>query len=147
MGTRSLTRVFDDDNKEILCMYRQFDGYIDGGHGMELAASLTGLTEVNGISFDDTDVFNGMGCLAAQIVAMFKREIGGFYLHRPGTSDVGEEYVYEVRSGGVGEEPLISVKVGYGRDASSWTALAGPIRASEFYEVALKAEETMREAA
>ena len=44
MGTRSLTRVFekweDTKGKEkrqaIMCMYRQYDGYISG-HGHELA--------------------------------------------------------------------------------------------------------------
>ena len=35
MGTRSLTFVYED-NKPIVNMYRQFDGYPEG-HGQELA--------------------------------------------------------------------------------------------------------------
>ena len=64
MGTRSLTyveeswetSVADEDNnnkvyetkQNILCMYRQHDGYLDG-HGLELAKYLQGFNIVNGI--------------------------------------------------------------------------------------------------
>src|SRR5690348_16714806 len=96
MGTRSLTRVFDK-GAEILCLYRQFDGYPDG-HGAELADFVLSRTFVNGIS-GDRRVFNGMGCFAAQLVAHFKTDAGGFYILAPGSNDCGEEYVYEVHGG------------------------------------------------
>lgn len=103
MGTRSLTRIYDEhDGAEIICMYRQYDGY-PSGHGAELAAFVAARTLTNGIGAPNTSA-NGMGCLAAQVVAFFKTEggekapmPGNFYLYAPGTSDVGEEYVYEVR--------------------------------------------------
>jgi hypothetical protein len=105
MGTRSLTRVFDGD-KEIACIYRQFDGYRTG-HGKALADFILSRPFVNGIS-GSREVFNGMGCFAAQLIGHLKGDqAGAIYLYAPGTSDVWEEYVYEVR-GGLDEnhEPL-----------------------------------------
>ena len=95
MGTRSLTTIEADGN-EFVCMYRQYDGY-PTGHGAELAEFLTGPPLVNGIR-DKKPQFNGMGCLAAAVVAHFKTEPGNIYLEPPGTRDVGEEYIYKVFS-------------------------------------------------
>lgn len=109
MGTRSLTvfikpaasgdipEPWSRPEEEIVVMYRQMDGYIDG-HGHDLANFLAGGVVVNGIGMDESRrVFNGMGCLAAQVVEHFKDGPGGFYLHRAGTRNAGEEYIYEVR--------------------------------------------------
>lgn len=83
MGTRSLTIIKDTEDKEIIIMYRQFDGYI-GGHGAELFEFLENLVVVNGIgNRTPAKAANGMGCLAAQIVEHFKDGIGGIYLHAP----------------------------------------------------------------
>ena len=96
MGTRSLTYVYDD-NTPVVCMYRQFDGY-PSGHGMELADFLNSGKLVNGFRSEDTNVFNGMCCLAAQMVAHFKKGPGGIYLMAPTPdSDHGQEYEYHVR--------------------------------------------------
>jgi hypothetical protein len=105
MGTRSLTVVHDEDDKEIVVMYRQMDGY-PTGHGEELAEFLRGMRIVNGISPGDTGKFaNGMDCLAAQLVMHFKAGCkmeysphfaGNIYLRPGGTRDYGEEYVYHV---------------------------------------------------
>jgi hypothetical protein len=96
MGTRALTVVQEND-KDVIVMYRQYDGYPDG-HGQELADFLKGITLGNGISGDKAmgTFANGMGCLAAQIVAHFKTEAGGFYLYPGETRDCGEEYTYIV---------------------------------------------------
>ena len=51
---------------------------------------------MNGLSGDEGLVFNGMGCLAAAMVAHFKTEPGGIYLYPPGSRDCGEEYIYKV---------------------------------------------------
>jgi hypothetical protein len=98
MGTRSLTVFVDEfDSKEIVVLYRQFDGYPDG-HGRELAEFLKGIVLVNGIPMDSGDVrmANGMACLTAQVIAHFKTEVGGFYLHAAGTHDCWEEWIYTV---------------------------------------------------
>ena len=97
MGTRSLTVLQDNDGREIAVLYRQMDGYPEG-HGAELARYLKPFHVVNGFGLGDKKgkAANGMSCLAAQLIAKFKRDIGGFYLHPAGTRDCGEEYVYTV---------------------------------------------------
>ena len=94
MGTRSLTFVYDD-NEAIINLYRQYDGY-PSGHGRELAEFLAGKRIVNGLSGDTSMVFNGMGCLAASLVANFKEAAGGFYLHPVSAKDCGQDYEYHV---------------------------------------------------
>lgn len=102
MGTRSLTsfiETYKDDSgkqrkQEIVTMYRQYDGYPEG-HGLDLAEFLSKGKMVNGISLNDTIVFNGMGCLTAQVVAHFKDGPGGIYLQRA-NKDSWENYRYHV---------------------------------------------------
>lgn len=96
MGTRSLTFVYD--NKEpMINMYRQFDGY-PSGHGSELAKFLNSFDAiVNGIPVGDKRrLANGMGCLAAQLIANFKTEVGGFYIYPVTAEDCGQDYEYHV---------------------------------------------------
>ena len=101
MGTRSLTYVYEsfkDRNEAVLCMYRQFDGY-PTGHGAELAEFLTSGTMVNGLGVGSKEiVFNGMGCLAASMVAHFKQTPGGFYIHPTDITDCGQDYEYHIFS-------------------------------------------------
>lgn len=98
MGTRCLTVFEDEWGKEVVVMYRQFDGY-ETGHGTDLWDFLRDMTLVNGLSSrNPPKVANGMRCLAAQVVAHFKDEPGGFYLYPAGTRDCGEEYIYFVTS-------------------------------------------------
>tara|TARA_B110000046_G_scaffold57769_1_gene64676 strand:+ start:465 stop:935 length:471 start_codon:yes stop_codon:yes gene_type:complete len=118
MGTRSLTKVIttweDTDGKKqrqpVTCMYRQYDGYMDG-HGKELAEWLDGFTIVNGIPSDRSEpMFNGMDCLAAQMFVHFKSSgckddgtptsnAGGIYCMHPDTNNCFEEYLYEISKG------------------------------------------------
>jgi hypothetical protein len=108
MGTRSLTYVYEnykDDagntvQEPIICLYRQYDGY-PTGHGAEIAEYLDGMYVVNGLGQDQKDqkVANGMGCLAAQLVAHFKNEAGQFYLHVPKLNrDDWQEYEYHIQN-------------------------------------------------
>ena len=96
MGTRSLTFVYDGD-EPMINMYRQFDGY-PSGHGSELATFLNSFDAiVNGISVGDTRrIANGMGCLAAQLIAHFKIDAGGFYIYPVTAKDCGQDYEYHV---------------------------------------------------
>ena len=96
MGTRSLTFVYDD-KEPMINMYRQFDGY-PSGHGSELAEFLNSFDAiVNGIRVGDTRrIANGMGCLAAQLIAYFKIDAGGFYMYPVTAKDCGQEYEYHV---------------------------------------------------
>jgi hypothetical protein len=106
MGTRSLTWVYDtytneDGNKQhepIIKLYRQYDGYVSG-HGLELAEWLSQYRVVNGLGLLDegVKVANGMGCLAAQLVANFKDGPGQFYLYAPVLGrDNWQEYEYHI---------------------------------------------------
>lgn len=103
MGTRSLTtfiETYKDEEtgkqkkQEIVTMYRQYDGYPEG-HGSDLAEFLSTGELVNGIGMNDKIVFNGMGCLSAQVVAHFKEGAGGIYLQRA-NKDSWENYRYQV---------------------------------------------------
>lgn len=104
MGTRSLTYVYDGrdtkNTQALLCMYRQFDGYPSGA-GQEIADFAKGFTIVNGIGVDQEDklgsIANGAGCFAAQLVAHFKKAVGGFYLRTTEQDpDYGQEYEYHL---------------------------------------------------
>jgi hypothetical protein len=92
MGTRSLTFVYDD-KEPMINMYRQFDGY-PSHHGSKLAEFLNSFDAiVNGIRVgDNRKIANGMGCLAAQLIAHFKIDVGGFYMYPVTAKDCGQEY-------------------------------------------------------
>jgi hypothetical protein len=104
MGTRSLTRIFEtykDEKKnkqvkhQLVNMYRQYDGY-PSGHGLELVEFLNSGKVVNGIGMGDVKVFNGASCLAAQMIAYFKNEAGGFYIKSINAKNCGQEYEYHI---------------------------------------------------
>lgn len=97
MGTRSLTLFKNTkDSEEIAVIYRQMDGYPES-HGKELKDILCGMTIVNGILLDeDRKIANGMNCLAAQVIAALKVDVGNIYLYPVGTRDAGEEYIYTI---------------------------------------------------
>jgi hypothetical protein len=101
MGTRSLTFVYSESvegkrAEPIINMYRQFDGY-PSGHGAELSEFLSGGKIVNGLRLGrEGKFFNGMGDLAAQLVANFKKESGGFYLYPVTAKDCGQDYEYHI---------------------------------------------------
>jgi hypothetical protein len=105
MGTRSITCVLDEQGNKIIEMYKQFDGYPEG-LGKELQSFIASGTMVNGIG-SATNVFNGIECFAAQLVAHFKDGPGGIYLHAPTTKYTNKEeyhdkyfaeYYYEIDS-------------------------------------------------
>lgn len=111
MGTRSLTIVLDED-REVMSMYRQFDGYPDG-HGLELANFIKDILIVNGIRGDEPENFaNGPGCLAAQIVAHFKEGPGNIYLYPAHKGKSFVSYIYTITTK-TGEYPSLKCQYGY----------------------------------
>ncbi len=98
MGTRARVEVMNH-GKCVASIYCQFDGY-PSGLGMELAEFLKPRTVVNGIGDETAKIAaNGMGCLAAQLVADLKGDsIGKVYLCAPMTEDgeCGEEFIYRL---------------------------------------------------
>ena len=112
MGTRSTTRVVCN-NITLVVMYRQFDGYISG-HGAELCAFLNTQRMTNGNPLHEKPGegkvwSNGPGCLAAQLVAHFKKEPGGIYIAEP---SCWEEYNYTVEVGECTNAICVKVHVG-----------------------------------
>ena len=95
MSTRSTIRFRNDGDSTVCCVYKHFDGYIEGlGH--DLAKWLKGMTLINGISNKEQeghDYANGIGCLAAKWIADNKTETGDIYMC---DSDEYEEYNYDV---------------------------------------------------
>lgn len=79
----------------ITALYGQYDGYISG-HGRDLANILRGGRVVNGYRNDGKE-FNGVGCLAAQIVSALKDGVGGYYIYPSDAEDEGYTYDLEVR--------------------------------------------------
>ena len=112
MGTRSTTRVVCGSTT-LVVLYRQFDGYISG-HGAELAAFLNTQRLTSGIPIREKPGegkvwSNGPGCLAAQLVAHFKKGPGGIYIAEPGD---WEEYNYTVEVGEYTNAIRVKVHVG-----------------------------------
>jgi hypothetical protein len=99
MGTRSETSFYDNEGREICRFYRQMDGY-PSGHGVDLATACDRII-VNGYTLDMTvkTHANGMGCLAAQVIAALKADqgLGGIYMY-PTNVPYGDwsEFTYHV---------------------------------------------------
>jgi len=82
------------------------DGYPEG-HGKELAEFLKDLYMVNGLGMNETrKVANGMGCLTAQVIAHFKTESGGIYIHPAKSRNCWEDYIYTITANGK-QKPII----------------------------------------
>lgn len=95
MGTRALIVIAPDrySDGEVV-IYKHWDGY---ALGATLAQFLSGIRVVNGLPPGDiTGLANGMGHLAAQIVAMLMEHHDDVYIEASGTRDLGEEYIYYV---------------------------------------------------
>lgn len=96
MGTRSTIKFInkrDDKLLELVTIYQQFDGYLEGvGH--ELATWLCTKVMVNGLTTRDQKVANGAGCLAAQFISFFKTEPGDLYIVP--SNAINQDYNYEI---------------------------------------------------
>lgn len=106
MGTRSTYRVIEtfkdfetkkQVKRNLVLVYVQFDGYPDG-HPEAIAEWLASGHVVNGISSNDKGlIFNGPGCLAAQLVAKLKDGPGGTYIcDLKSRGNCSEDYLYDI---------------------------------------------------
>ena len=109
MGTRAITIVKDLSGDVVLELYRTSDGY-QSCHGEQLRDFLCEIRLVNGFSSDDFDpIANGMGCLAAQLVAKFKTKAGLFYIQKSNTDHI--DYKYEIYPSGDRADSVIMIRV------------------------------------
>jgi hypothetical protein len=99
MGTRSsylITEKFGKKVRKIANVYFQYDGY-PSGHPKDLCEWISKSQVVNGYSEVSENIFNGVGCFAAQFVAKFKDKTGNVYLESfDNYGKCGEDYLYEI---------------------------------------------------
>ena len=85
----------EEPNQTIVDIYHHWDGYPEG-LGVTLASYLDGKKVTNGLSDrNDYSVFNGMGCLAASLIAELKDGPGDVYIE-PRESHSWIDYSYYV---------------------------------------------------
>lgn len=95
MSTACATRIFED-GECLVNMVRQADGYPEG-HGQELFEFLSSKKITCGITnYSSETEANGLSCLAAQMIAHFKKGIGGIYLQMPRWPQYEYEFTYDV---------------------------------------------------
>lgn len=118
MGTRSITRFAKDSTSApFAAFYCQFDGYLDG-HGEKLRTAFGHFNIVNGMQRGQRDIANGMGCLAAQVVAVLKKEPGNVYMVE---ADGGDEefnyrlYASDTDENGIGVGQVMVKAEAYGK--------------------------------
>ena len=104
MGTRATIHVAKREEgvsfseipeKKLVSIYKQYDGYPEG-LGVTIADYLYGKKMVNGIGVDRSIVFNGLGCLAASLIAELKEEAGNVYVDNPESPHGWLDYEYVI---------------------------------------------------
>ena len=104
MGTRATIHIAKREEgvsfseipkKKLVSIYNQYDGYPDG-LGVTLANYLLDTKIVNGLGGDRDTVFNGLGCMAASIIAELKEEAGNVYIDNPNNPHGWLDYEYVI---------------------------------------------------
>jgi len=104
MGTRATIHIAKREEgvsfseipeKKLVSIYKQYDGYPEG-LGVTIASYIEGKRIVNGLGKDRYIVFNGLGCLAASLIAELKEEAGEVYIDNPDCPHSGLDYEYVV---------------------------------------------------
>lgn len=78
MSTRALVRFFNKDFVEYARVYKHWDGYPDG-FGLDIAKFIKDIKIPKGVSHKENTAA-GVGCLIAQFIANFKKEVGDIYV-------------------------------------------------------------------
>lgn len=120
MATRASIKFSDNQGNFIANIYHHYDGYPEylGRVLTELTAApiQNGLTLKQGLNGGVIhpvlgEVFNGVGCLVASVIAKLKDQPGDVYLYTEADwGNCGEDYLYEVveNSEGNGVEVFVS---------------------------------------
>ena len=85
----------EEPNQTIVDIYHHWDGYPEG-LGVKLASYLDGWRIVNGMGRENDTLFNGLGCMAASIVAELKDGPGNVYIEDPERKHSWLDYEYFV---------------------------------------------------
>ena len=106
MGTRATIHIAKREEgvsfseipeKKLVSIYHHYDGYPEY-LGVTLANYLDNKKVVNGLGNRSEPVFNGLGCLAASLIAELKDEPGYVYIDNPNSPHGGLDYEYVVWS-------------------------------------------------
>ena len=81
--------------KIMVSIYNHYDGYPEG-LGVTLASYLEDKKITNGLGKDRYSCFNGLGCMAASIIAELKDEAGNVYIEDPVRPHGWIDYEYYV---------------------------------------------------
>ena len=81
--------------KIMVSIYNHYDGYPEG-LGVTLASYLDDKKITNGLGKDRYSVFNGLGCMAASIIAELKDGAGQIYVEDPTRPHGWIDYEYYV---------------------------------------------------
>ena len=104
MGTRATIKIAkreegvsfsEKPDKFIVSIYQHYDGYPEG-LGVTLASYLEDKKIVNGLGGNASDVFNGLGCLAASLIAELKYKPGNVYIEDPNNPHGWIDYEYYI---------------------------------------------------
>ena len=82
-------------NKTIVDIYHHYDGYPEG-LGVKLASYLNDYHIVNGAGKEGDTLFNGLGCMAASIIAHLKDGPGNVYIENKESPHSWLDYNYYV---------------------------------------------------
>ena len=116
MGTRATIKIAkreegvsfsEKPDKFMVSIYHHFDGYPEY-LGVTLANYLEDKKIVNGLGEDRDTVFNGLGCMAASIIAELKEEAGNVYIEDPERPSSWIDYEYYIW-GDTGKDIWISI--------------------------------------
>jgi hypothetical protein len=100
MSTNGLIFILDENEQALCCIYSHRDSNLEPlGIKLERFLDITRITV--GLGLDNTGLTNGMGDLAAQLVAFLKTEPGSYYLYPVESTLKGKlskisEYIYFV---------------------------------------------------
>ena len=82
-------------DKKLVSIYHHWDGYPEY-LGVTLASYLEDKKITNGLSRGDSYYFNGLGCMAASIIAELKDEPGNVYIEDPNRPHAWIDYEYYI---------------------------------------------------
>ena len=85
----------EEPNETIVDIYHHYDGYPEG-LGVKLASYLDDYHIVNGAGREGDTLFNGIGCMAASIIAHLKDEPGNVYIEDKDRPHTWLDYNYYV---------------------------------------------------
>ena len=82
-------------DKKLVSIYHHWDGYPEY-LGVKLASYLEDKKITNGLGKDREYCFNGLGCMAASIIAELKDETGNVYIEDPNRPHGWIDYEYYI---------------------------------------------------